>query len=381
VAEERRPLIAHIIFRLDCGGLENGLVNLINNMPERGLQHVIICLAGYSDFRRRIQRSDVEIYSVDKKPGKDLMAYVRVWRLLRRLRPSVVHTRNLGTADLQWVAFLAGVRHRVHGEHGWDSADPKGQSRKGRRIRRICRPVTELYVAVSRDLASWLRTSVGIPERRIRQIYNGVDTVRFKSGGPVPADNPWHTSGPEPPIVFGTVGRLDPVKNHLHLLEAFAEAVRKVPGGRMRMRLCIVGDGSMSELLNRRADELDIRGLLWAPGSRADIPQVMRIFDVFVLPSMNEGISNTILEAMATELPIIAAAVGGNAELVVSGSTGIIYDSETAGGLTASIVYYAENADIRKQHGVGGRLRAVKEFSLDSMVSGYGQLYDDLLAS
>ena len=103
------PLVAHIIYRLDFGGLENGLVNLVNRLPANRLRHAVICLAGFNPvFRDRIKRPDVEVLSLDKRPGKDLGAIARLWRQLRRLQPAVVHTRNLGTVDMQWIAAAAG---------------------------------------------------------------------------------------------------------------------------------------------------------------------------------------------------------------------------------------------------------------------------------
>ena len=144
------PLVVHVIHRLDFGGLENGLVNLVNCMPADRFRHAIVCLAGFEpDFRDRIQRSDVEVISLGKRPGKDLAPYARMWRVLRRLAPSVVHTRNLGTVDMQWIAAAAGVPHRVHGEHGWEASDPCGRNPKALRIRRACRPVIHLYVPMS----------------------------------------------------------------------------------------------------------------------------------------------------------------------------------------------------------------------------------------
>ena len=123
------PLIVHIIFRLDVGGMENGLVNLINGMPANRYRHAIVCLKDYTDFRSRLQRADVALYALNKKDGKDLLLYYRVWRLLRTLRPDIVHTRNLGTIDMLFPAALAGVRSRVHGEHGWDMVDLHGENR------------------------------------------------------------------------------------------------------------------------------------------------------------------------------------------------------------------------------------------------------------
>src|SRR5262245_33449098 len=119
-------LICHVIYRLDYGGLENGLVNLVNHLPRERFRHAIVCLAGVGAMRARIERDDVRVLSIDKRAGKDPASYARTWRVFRELRPDVVHTRNLGTIDLQWVAWAAGVRRRLHGEHGWEATDPRG---------------------------------------------------------------------------------------------------------------------------------------------------------------------------------------------------------------------------------------------------------------
>src|SRR5688572_26603196 len=151
-----RPLIVHIVFRFDYGGMENGVVNLVNNLPAGEFDHAIVALTEASEFRTRIRRSDVRVFALGKRPGSDLGAYVRLWRLLRKLRPTVVHTRNVGTMDCQVVAWLAGAPVRIHGEHGWDVHDPDGSNPKYLRVRRVLNPLTHGFVAVSRDLERWL---------------------------------------------------------------------------------------------------------------------------------------------------------------------------------------------------------------------------------
>src|ERR1022692_751460 len=120
------PLVAHVIHRLSVGGLENGLVNLINHMPAGRYSHAIICLAGYDDFSKRIQRSEALVYDLRKSEGHDVRAYMRLWSLLRRLKPAILHTRTQGTLDSQIYGLLAGVRLRVHGEHGQIRSDTAG---------------------------------------------------------------------------------------------------------------------------------------------------------------------------------------------------------------------------------------------------------------
>ncbi len=237
--------VVHVMNRLDVGGLENGVVNLINSMPRERFRHSIICLSGYDeDFRRRIRTPGVEVLSLGKKPGKDPAAYLRMWRLLRRLRPDIVHTRNFGTIDMQWVAALAGVPRRIHGEHGWEATDPAGLNTRNVLIRKACRPVVHCFAPMSQDISRWLQNSIGVPSDRIRQLYNGVDTARFFPAAPGDAfrrllQEGWDARA----IVIGTVGRLDPVKNQRALIHAFDEVLQRLPDCAESLRLAIVGEG------------------------------------------------------------------------------------------------------------------------------------------
>src|SRR3954471_9626424 len=130
------PLIAHVIYRLDVGGLENGLVNLINRMPADRYRHAIVCLDDFTEFRRRIARPDVPVFALHKAPGNSPMLHWRLWRLFLRLRPDIVHTRNFGQLEAALPAALARVAARVHSEHGHEVVDLGGRSRKRRWVRR-----------------------------------------------------------------------------------------------------------------------------------------------------------------------------------------------------------------------------------------------------
>lgn len=373
-------LIAHLIYRLDYGGLENGLVNLVNRLPVERFRHAIVCLAGYSEFRCRVARGDVEVVSVDKREGKDPRAYLRVLGHLRRLRPDVVHTRNFGTIDLQWLALAAGIRHRVHGEHGFVAGDPQGLAPRALRIRRACRPAIQRYVAMSRDIARWLEHEVGVPQARIRQIYSGVDTTKFSPEGPLPADLPWTRGADrEGLVVVGTVGRLDPIKNQAALVGALDQVGGADPALRARLRLIVAGDGPERGALQEAVRSRGLSGQTWFVGARNDVPALLRAMDVFVLCSHNEGISNTILEAMATSLPVAAARVGGNPELVADGVTGTLYDAARPDALAGCIAAYAGDTALRRGHGHAARRRACEEFSLEAMVGRYERFYDDLV--
>jgi sugar transferase (PEP-CTERM/EpsH1 system associated) len=370
------PLIAHIVFRFDYGGLENGIVNLINGLPDGEFRHVIIALTLATSFQERL-REGVEVYSLDKRPGKDPAVYWRLFRLLRRLRPVVVHTRNIGTFDCAVVAAVAGVPVRIHGEHGWDVFDRAGGSQKYLVLRRLLVRFVRAVVAVSDELASWLAGVVGVPRTKIRRICNGVDCERFQPGARAEVQLPENFAG-DGVVVIGSVTRFAAIKDPMNLVEAFIR-LRTDPGN-TSLRLIMIGDGELRKPALERLEAAGVSAFAWLPGTRDDTASLLRAFDVFVLGSSREGISNTILEAMATGLPVVATATGGNNELVVPGVTGLLVPARSSQALAGAIGEYLGDAERRSRDGRRARNRILDEFSIARMLEQYGGLYRDLLA-
>jgi sugar transferase (PEP-CTERM/EpsH1 system associated) len=379
--EQLAPLVVHVIFRFDTGGLENGVVNLINHMPQSAYRHAVVALTEVApEFSRRMQRDDVPLVALGKTPGHAIKLYPRLVTLFRQLRPAIVHTRNLAALECQVAAAAAGVPVRIHGEHGRDSDDPDGTRRRYQWLRRLYRPFVHHYVALSRDLAAYLVQKVGVPAGRIEQIYNGVDVGRFTrptSARRTPAGCPFGEDGL---FVVGTVGRMQTVKAQPLLAAAFVRALQRQPGLRKRLRLVMVGDGPLRAQAQAVLAQAGVGDLVWLPGERADVPDVMRGLDCFALPSLAEGISNTILEAMASGLPVVATAVGGNAELLVDGQTGDLVPSGDVEAMAACIASLASDPVRSAAMGAAGRKRAEQFFSLPAMVGAYRHLYDRLLA-
>lgn len=373
------PLIAHVIYRLDFGGLENGLVNLINGLPAERYRHAVIALTDATEFRYRIERSDVQVVTLAKPPGIRPSLYVNLWRLFRRLRPAIVHSRNLAALEAQLPAGLAGVPVRVHGEHGWDVEDLHGTDWKRRWIRRRMRPWVHQYVALSRHLEGYLKEHIRVPSRRIAQIYNGVDVARFHPAEPETVREPMGPDSPTP-FVVGTVGRLQEVKDQRTLVSAVALLLRRRPELRQRLRLVIIGDGPQGEELRAQIETEALGDHVWLAGSRDDVPALLQGMDLFVLPSLAEGICNTILEAMACGRPVVATAVGGNPELVSAGETGDLVPPGAPRELADAIEQYVDDPERVRRQGGAARLRAEREFSLGTMVARYQGLYDGLLA-
>jgi sugar transferase (PEP-CTERM/EpsH1 system associated) len=373
-----QPLVMHVVHRFGMGGMENGMVNLLNHMGPSPYRHVVVCLSGFDEFRARLDRDDIRFFDLEKKPGHDLRWYGRLYRLVRELRPDIMHTRNLSTLEAQFVAVAAGVPGRVHGEHGRDVFDLHGKSRKYNLLRRAARPFIHRYIAVSRDLASWLATTVGVARERVSQIYSGVDAQRFHVPAEgVRADLAGHALDRK--VVIGSVGRMVAVKDYPTLARAFIRACEICPAGRDRMFLAIAGDGESRSECQDLVAAAGLASQAWFPGSREDVPEFMRSLDVFVLPSLGEGVSNTVLEAMASGLPVVATRVGGNPELVEDGITGALVPAGDVEAMARALLRYADDTGLRRQHGAAARSRIESAFSLDRMVAGYLDVYEVVL--
>ncbi len=331
-----------------------------------------------TNFRQRIKHDDVEFISLNKAPGHGIWLFPRLFSLFRRLRPAIVHSRNLAALETQLPAWAAGVPVRIHGEHGRDVGDLDGSNATYQRVRRFYRPFVNYYLALSQDLREYLTTQVKVPENKVLQIYNGVDTDRFHParidhsipGCPFSRHEHW---------IVGTVSRMQTVKDQPMLVRAFIRALEIDPSLSGRLRLAIIGDGPLRAKCKQLLEAARIGDLAWLPGERGDVTEIMGGLDCFVLPSLAEGISNTILEAMASGLPVIATDVGGNADLVNAGITGQIVPTGDPQALADQIVKLANAPSQAKTTGQLGRERVEQRFSMNAMVAAYLGTYDKLL--
>jgi sugar transferase (PEP-CTERM/EpsH1 system associated) len=362
------PLVVHLIHRFECGGLQTLLAECINRMPPQHFRHAVICLTGYTDYAEKISRPGVGLHALGKPPGHGLSTHLKLWKLLRHLRPTVVHTYNIGTIEYSVTALLAGVPVRIHAEHGRDSVEMDGSHSKYNLIRRLLIPVINAYVPVSADLGDWLHKTIGVPEHKIVMVPNGVDTARY-----APLES---GSGPLPQRIWiGTVGRIDRIKNHTGLLDAFRLLLERFPAPQFDVRLAIVGDGPMLQTLRDQVASETWADRVWLPGARADIADIMRSFTIFVLPSLSEATPVTILEAMATALPVVASRVGGVPQLVLDQQTGLLVNPSDPKALADALSAYIRDPHLRAQHGAAGRAHVLAHYSIDETVAGYASLY------
>lgn len=360
--------ILHILYSLNIGGMENGIVNIVNNSDPTLFDHQLCCLSTSGESAKKL-RYPAPIYELKQKPRHDWSILPRLIQIIRDVRPDIVHTRNWGSFDGVLAAILTGTTV-IHGEHGWNTDDLQGKNLKRRMVRKLLSLYISKYITVSEDIRQWLIKYNGASENQVVKISNGVDTDKFRERK-VPELRIAHQL--ENSVVIGSVGRLSLIKHHDLLIDAF----NRIDHSKYNAALVIVGDGPERKRLESIIKDSPYRDRIQLLGERADVHRLYSMMDIFALVSMNEGISNTILEAMACGLPVIATNVGGNRELVIHDETGCLISKEGT-DLPKAIERYLQDPELRLIHGKNGRRRAIDSFSLEQMVGNYLRVYQSV---
>ena len=351
--------VAHVLHAFGFGGLEKGIATLIRH-GSADFEHLILCLAKTGESESLLPYG-TQLLELHKKEGSSLRFFVDLSRKLRALKPDVVHTRNWGGIDGVIAANLAGMRRCVvQGEHGWGMEDAFGKSAKRVWIRRLLSLGVREFTCVSKQMESWLQGEVKV-FAPVSQIYNGIDTSLFSPEGKKAALR--HELGLKASTkLIGSIGRLDPIKDHVGLIQAFQEVHQSCPD----CALIIVGNGPERE----RLEAMSTPGVYFL-GARYEVAQILRDMDIFALASINEGISNTILEAMATGLPVVSTNVGGTPELITHEYNGLLAEPRDHGQLASYLLTYLQAPAMRAEHGQHNRRITQERFSIEAMVQGY----------
>lgn len=362
---DTRAGIAQIVVNLDVGGLERVVINLIDRLDRARYRNVLFCLGDGGSLLPEVSAMGVAAYPLNKREGVDYPLFLRLARLFRRERIDIAHCHNSGPLVYGAVAARltrsSGVVYTAHGRYS-SSRLGKLMFRRGGLVDRV--------VCVSEDARRVAIEKGGVAPSRVVTLINGVDVDRFgeaKTGEAtdLPAGKP----------AVGIVARLTPVKDHRNLFRAFAAVLETYPSA----RLYVVGDGEIRAELEDDVADLGIGGGVTFLGNRHDVPALLRRFDVFVLSSYSEGLSITLLEAMAAGRPIVATDVGGNPEVVEDGKTGLVVPVRDPGALARAIVWMIEHPDRAREMGERGRERVRAEFGVEAMVRGYDRIYGELL--
>jgi glycosyltransferase involved in cell wall biosynthesis len=367
----RRLRIMQLVLSLSPGGTERLVIEICRRLGS-SVDSTVCCLDKAGEWAPQLATTGIPVFALDRKPGFNPSLAVRVARLIERHEIDVLHCHHYSPFVYGALAtVLTGLTRNVRlvfTEHGRLSNAPP--SAKRRWVNPLLARLPGQVCAVSADLKRHM-VAEGFPPDGIRVLYNGIDPgemqgederVRARAELGVPRDA----------YVIGTAGRLDPVKNLSALVDGHAVLAQHRPGA----RLVIIGSGPMQSELEWQARARGIADVVHFTGYRADVRELMAAFDVYVNCSTYEGVSLTILEAMAAGLPVVATRVGGNPEVVVDGETGVLVPIGSP-ALTEQLIALAGNPLQRRALGAAGRQRAVRHFSIDRMVAEYSLSYQN----
>jgi sugar transferase (PEP-CTERM/EpsH1 system associated) len=355
-----RRRICHVSLGLCTGGMERLLVEFARCHDRERYELHFVALHNLGQPAEDIQKLGCTVHLLPDLRGKPWAQWLALVRFLRKLKPDVVHTHNAyphfyGTLASRWCRIPAVVNTR-HGRR-------IGTTWRARTWFWIAGMLADRVVAVSDDAARLCLQDVSLPQRKVNRIWNGIDLSRFKFRGPA-----------SKPVAI-SVARLSPEKDFPTLIRAVALAAEVVP----ELQLKIVGDGPERPKMEQLIAELGQGSRIELLGERQDIPDLLATAGFFATATLTEGISLTLLEAMASGLPVLATNVGGNPEIVEEDRTGYLVPSGDPEVLAAALIRMVHAQGLWPELGRQGRLRVEQHFSNQKMVGSYEQLYTDLL--
>ncbi len=384
--------VVHIITRLDHGGSARETLQTVLG-HDRGRFRVSIAFgrpetttaddaALLKADLQQLGQADVSVFQVpplvrEINPVLDAWATVALWRLLRRVRPEVVHTHTSKAGAVgRLAAWLVGIPVVIHTPHGHLFYGYYGRFLStlvcfGERL--LARLTDRIVTLTDRGAEEHVRYKVAGPQKFVT-IHGGNSLAPFRSMR-VNATNKRKELGlpPEGPII-GTVGRLVLIKGHTWLIRAVPQVLAEFP----QACVVLIGDGPLLGELKELAADLGISQHVVFLGTRHDIPECLAVLDLFVLPSLNEGMGRALLEAMAVGCPVVATRVGGIPDVVADGTTGLLVPPRDDRALAEAILTLLRDRSRRAAYGEAARRYVDGRFDIETMVHNIERLYDEV---
>lgn len=369
-----RPIrILHVVTSLEAGGMENGVANLARGLQPTGFSTHVCCLERAGAFAERLPGT-VGLSVLGKGPGFSLQTVFALARVIGRLRPDLIHSHNLGPLIYGGLAACGGVwRPILHGEH----AELNPEELSPRRLRqrsffyRCCRRIH----TVSNSLRDHLQR-LGFPGRKLEVVVNGVDTIRFTPASREAARR--HLNLPAAGTIVGIVGRFGPFKQHTLLIDAFARVARHRPDLHL---LVVGGGGSERDRVTQQARTSEAAERIHLVGFQSEAAPCYQAMNLLVVPSTNEGLSNALLEGMASGIPALCHDACGNREVVSHGEDGLVFDLRSAEDLAARLDEAVADLPRLNEMGRQARAKMLAHYSLEVMVQNYARLYRELVTN
>lgn len=364
--------IMHITTSLNVGGLETFLLELLRLTNRECFSPYVCTMTSGGQLVGEFEELGIPISVLSQRAGLDYAMPFRMASLLRRQQIDLVHTHNVSPWLYGLIAAkMARVHHLVHTEH---SNVPELQ-KKLYRVEKFLSYGTDFIIADSTVVNVHLIKAQGIAPERVKTIYNGIDEQKYGGRSKRAKTRSELGIGPEENVI-GTVGRLVPIKNHAGLLKAFSKVQREF----CNVKLLIVGDGELRASLESQAQILELDHRVLFLGSRRDVPRLLQAMDVFVLSSFSEGLPISLLEAMASGLPIVATDVGGNREVIGDDEAGVLVPADSDEHLAAGIRMFLARPELRREKGCAAQQRVRERFSLRKTVRRYEEIYHNLFS-
>ena len=366
-----RLKVAHIVPMLGPGGAERVAVDIVKGVDRQRFEPMVISIWRRleCDLDCLLDDSDLFVVYLGKGWGFDGRIYHRLHRVLKHCRPDIVHTHlHMLRYALPSLLLLRNVSslHTVH-----NLAEREVEPR-ARCIQSYALNHGVVPVAVSEEVAISLKHLYGIQQCHV--VPNGIPIDAFAH--PRTARKEWRAQEGfrDDQVLFVCVARFSPQKNHELLLKAFAQG----PASDRSAHLVLIGDGVLREQVKEQAKDLALNGQIHFLGLRNDISDALRATDVFVLSSEWEGNPLSVMEAMASGLPIVSTAVGGVPDLLANGREGFLVPPGDVTGFSGSMTYLLRDVGTRRSMGKAAAQRAKQDFDVSRMVRSYEQLYENL---
>jgi glycosyltransferase involved in cell wall biosynthesis len=356
--------VLHLIESSGPGGAETVLIKLVATLDQTKYRSVI-CLLKDGWLHGQLRARGFDTVIIPQPKGLSPGWIPRCVNLARQKEIDLLHAHEFTMNTYgSIVSRLTGIPivTTVHGKAYY------GEKWRRRAAYRFAAKQSKM-VAVSEDIKNFLINRVGIKAQDLTTIHNGIDLNTYTCAHPGDGKN---GAGRGP--VIGTVGNLYPVKGQTYLLKALAMVAQSFPD----VACLIAGRGQLLGALQAEAAQLALGDRVQFLGFRQDIPELLREIDIFVLPSLSEGLPLSALEAMAAGKPVVATDVGGTGEAVLDGQTGFLVPAEDPQALSDKITYLLKHRDLARCFGEAGRKRVAQFFSLQTMTKRYEALYDEV---
>ncbi len=368
---EKQIKVLHVSIGLGTGGLERVVTILTTRMDKNFFSVGSLCLKYIGEFGEYLRNNgySVEIFPQNPKHF-DLRDPWRLSRYLKKRKVDVVHAHSGAFFMSVAAARLAGVPAVFYTDHG----RPQVEGTKRMIEEATTARFVDRVIAVSEELKQHLITKTHFPAGKIDVIVNGVDTDIFQPR-PKPQKLFAEFRLPQGAKIIGSTGRFSREKGYHILIESFSLVVQKIPDA----HLLLVGDGPQRDELERQSRETGCGDKIVFAGVRSDIPELLNLFDIFALPSIYEGTSMSLLEAMASGTPPVATEVGGNLSIIKNQESGLLVPSENPSALAEAIIELLSDDGKRNAFGKAAQRKIKADYSQENMVRRYSELYLNVL--